>query len=327
MAFDTIKQSQPHVVQLLENSLKKDRLSHAYLFEGEQGTKKFDTAIYFAQMLLCKSEDHKPCQTCSNCRRIKQGVHPNVYIVEPIKNTIRKQQIQDLQEEFSKTSIEPGKKIYIIKDIDTINQSAANSLLKFLEEPFPGIHAILTTNNISRMLSTIVSRSQVVQFSSLGKDIIAQELEEAGYDYDTARILSHLSNSVDDGIALASTEYFLDIVDAVKEIYKRMSMPSSSLVLYFNENHSIIYQDKEISVLFLACMILYQKDLIHFQEDDRAHMVFLQEEEHIAHVANQKSKQRLIKELESMLALQSRMYSYINERLAYDNLLLELERR
>ena len=71
MAFDNIKQSQPKVVQLLENSLKKDRLSHAYLFEGEKGTKKFDTAIYFAQMLLCKAEEHKPCLVCNNCRRIR----------------------------------------------------------------------------------------------------------------------------------------------------------------------------------------------------------------------------------------------------------------
>ena len=328
MAFDNIKQSQPHVVQLLENSLKKDRLSHAYLFEGEKGTKKFATAIYFAQMLICKSEDdNKTCQICSNCRRIKQGVHPNVYVVEPVNNTIRKQQIQDLQEEFSKTSIEPGKKIYIIKDIDTINQSAANSLLKFLEEPFENIHAILTTNNVNRLLPTIISRSQVLQFSSLNKEVIAMELEEAGFDYEMSRIISHLTNSVEDGVDIASSEYFLDILDAVKEVYKLIATKDGSLVLYFNENHSIIYQDKAISNLFLACMILYQKDLISYQEGDFTHIVFQQEEQTIESIANQKSKKRLIEELESMLALQSRINSYINERLAYDNLLLELERR
>ena len=70
MAFDKIKESQPKVVQLLENSLKKDRLSHAYLFEGEKGTRKFETALYFAQMLLCTSEESKPCLECKNCKRI-----------------------------------------------------------------------------------------------------------------------------------------------------------------------------------------------------------------------------------------------------------------
>ncbi len=327
MAFDTIKQSQPHVVQLLENSLKKDRLSHAYLFEGEKGTKKFATAVYFAQMLLCKNETEKPCQVCSNCRRIQQGIHPNVYVIEPQNNTIRKQQIQDLQEEFSKTSIEPGKKIYIIKDIDTINQSAANSLLKFLEEPFDNVHAILTTNNINRLLPTIISRSQVLQFTSLNNSIISMELEEAGYDYEMARILSHLTNNAEDGITVASNDYFLDVLDAVKELYRMMATKDNSLVLYINENHSIIYQDKEISTLFLSCLILYQKDLIHYQEGDFTHVVFQQEESIISILANQKSKKRLIAELETMLNLETRLNSYINERLAYDNLLLELERR
>ena len=87
-------------------------------------------------MLLCKGEQ-KPCEICHNCRRIKHHTHPNLSIIEPIKGSIRKKQIVDLQTEFSKTSVEPGPKIYIIKDIETINVGAANSLLKFLEEPHP----------------------------------------------------------------------------------------------------------------------------------------------------------------------------------------------
>lgn len=327
MAFDTIKQSQPNVVQLLENSLKKDRLSHAYLFEGEPGTKKYDTAIYFAQMLLCKSDDNKPCQTCSNCRRIKQGIHPNVYIVEPIKNSIRKNQIQDLQTEFSKTSIEPGKKVYIIKDIDTINLSAANSLLKFLEEPFPNIHAILTTNNLNRMLPTVISRSQVVSFTSLNKSIIESELVDAGYETDVARLLSHLTNSVDDAITIASEEYFLDCLDATKDLYHIIATEEGSAVLYFHQNYSMLFQEKDMIQLLLSCMILYQKDILHQQEGDMAHIVFEREVNDLELLASQKPKEQRIQELEHMLSLQGRLRSYINERLAFDNLILQLERR
>jgi DNA polymerase-3 subunit delta' len=327
VAFDRIRSSQPHVVQLLENSLKKDRLSHAYLFEGEKGTKKFDTAVYFAQMLLCTSEENKPCLHCKNCRRVHSGVHPNVYIVEPVNNNIRKQQIQDLQMEFAKTSIEPGKKIYIIKDIDTINVAAANSLLKFLEEPYPDIHGILTTNNINKLLPTIISRSQIVSFQSLNKNIIEEDLREAGYDHSTARIIAQLTNSVEDAIEIASTEYFLDIMDAVTDLFKYMVSLEQSLVLYFNENHSIIYQDKDVSHLFLACMILYQKDIIHMQQGDLAHIIFHDEAGTIEQLAALKTKNRLIRELENMLSLKGKLNHYINERLAYDNLLLDLERR
>ena len=326
MAFDKIKSSQPKVVQLLENSLKKDRLSHAYLFEGERGTYKFETALYFAQMLLCTGEEI-PCLKCHNCRRIKNRTHPNVYVIEPIKNSIRKQQIIDLQKEFSKTRIEPGPKVYIIKNIETINISAANSLLKFLEEPYPETYAILTTENINRMLPTIISRSQVVQFSSLNKMIIEVDLIESGYPKAISRIVSNLTNSISEAIDIANNEYFLEILDLVKELNNIVASADESIIIYFEENSSIIYQDKLLSHLFLSLMIIYQKDIINYKISNLENIVFKDEINTLSIIASNKTKNRLIEELEKMLSLKSRLNSYINERLAYDNLLLSLERR
>lgn len=326
MAFDKIKKTQPKVVQLLENSLKKDRLSHAYLFEGEKGTKKFETALYFAQMLLCTSDD-KPCQVCKNCKRIAHGTHPNVYIIEPDGNTIKKQQIQDLQMEFSKTSVEPGKKIYIIKNIEKINVSAANALLKFLEEPFPNIHAILTTSNINKILSTIISRSQVVSFNSISKDVLYEDIQELGVLSSTARIVKELVNNTGEALDLINQEYFLDVIDVVKDIFNIIKDQQESLVIYFNDNSSMIYQDNDIASLFLNSLILYQKDLIHYHTGNTRSIVFKDEMETIEFIAESKTKNRLITELESMLELKGKMNSYINLRLAYDNLLLQLERR
>lgn len=326
MAFDKIRSSQPMVVQLLENSIKKDRLSHAYLFEGEKGTKKFETALYFAQMLLC-TENEKPCLSCHNCRRIANFVHPNVYIVEPINNMIKKQQIIDLQQEFSKTSIEKGPKIYIIKNIETVNINAANSLLKFIEEPHPQTYAILTTENINKLLPTIISRSQVVQFSSLSDAIIQSDLEEMGYPKQTSAIISKVTTSISEAIDISNNEFFLDILDLVKELNNIIAHQDESIIIYFGENSSIIYQDNSLSHLFLSLLIIYQKDIINFKINDLKHIVFLDEIETMETIARDKSKNRLIEELESMLSLKSRLNSYINERLAYDNLLLSLERR
>jgi DNA polymerase-3 subunit delta' len=326
MAFDKIKTTQPKVVQLLENSLKKDRLSHAYLFEGEKGTYKHETAVYFAQMLLCTGEEI-PCQKCHNCRRIKNKTHPNVYFIEPIKNIIRKQQIIDLQKEFSKTSIEKGPKIYIIKNIEKININAANSLLKFLEEPYPNTYAILTTENINKILPTIISRSQVVQFSSLSKSIIEEDLIESGYPSSVSRIASNLTNSITEAIDIVNNEYFLEILELVKELYNIIVSQEESIIIYFEENSSIIYQEKSLSILFLSLLIIYQKDLINYKIKDLDNIVFKDELETISKVASEKTKNRLIEELEKMLSLKSRLNSYINERLAYDNLLLSLERR
>ncbi len=326
MAFDKIKTTQPKVVQLLENSLKKDRLSHAYLFEGERGTYKYETALYFAQMLLCTGEEI-PCQKCHNCRRIINKTHPNVYVIEPIKNSIRKQQIIDLQKEFSKTRIEPGPKIYIIKNIETINVNAANSLLKFLEEPYPGTYAILTSDNINKILPTIISRSQVVQFSSLNNAIIEGDLVESGYPSTVSRIASNLTNSITEAIDIVNNEYFLEILDLIKEINNLIASNDESIIIYFEENSSIIYQDKLLSNLFLSLLIIYQKDIINYKINDMANIVFKDEIDTLNIISSNKTKNRLIEELEKMLRLKSRLNSYINERLAYDNLLLSLERR
>lgn len=326
MAFDKIKSSQPMVVQLLENSVKKDRLSHAYLFEGEKGTKKFETAIYFAQMLLCTS-DVKPCLTCHNCRRVSNQTHPNVYIVEPVNGIIKKQQITDLQTEFSKTSVEKGPKVFIIKEIECVNVNAANSLLKFLEEPFAETYGILTTTNKNRLLPTIISRTQVLQFSSLSKSIIEEELEDMGYPRQTAFIIANLTSSMSEAIDIANNEFFISILDLVKDLNNIIASKDESIIIYFGENSSIIYQDNSLSQLFLSLLVIYQKDIINYKINDQKHIVFTDEIESIEIIARDKTKNRLIEELESMLSLKTRLNSYINERLAYDNLLLSLERR
>ena len=100
-----------------------------------------------------------------------------------------------------------------------------------------------------------------------------------------------------------------------------------SIIIYFEENSSIIYQDKSLSDLFLSLLIIYQKDIINYKIKDINNIVFSDDLETIKTIARGKTKNRLIEELESMLSLKSRLNSYINERLAYDNLLLSLERR
>ena len=326
MAFEKLKASQPHVIKLIENSINKNRLSHAYMFEGEKGTKKYELATFFAMRLLCTNDD-KPCGECHNCRRIKNNVHPNVYVIEPSRNIIKKQQITDLQTEFSKTSIEPGPKVYIIRDIETIHTAGANSLLKFLEEPHPNIYAILTTSNINKILPTIISRSQIVSFKTLNKEIIYQELLDEGYDSETSLIVSNLTNSTTDAFDIASNEYFLDIIRVVKDVFSIINTNEEPLVIYFNENSSIIYQDSETNNLFLSSLIIYQKDIIDYQTGDMNNIAYSSCINTISAIARDKTKNRLIEELESMLTLKSRLNNYINFRLAYDNLLLKLERR
>ncbi len=110
--WEQLSAIQPIGVKMLMNSIAKERISHAYLLEGGKGTGKFATAIQMAKSFLCSQRNGvEPCHVCTNCKRIDSGNHPNLHIVKPDGLSIKKQQIHDLQEEFSKTGLEANKKV------------------------------------------------------------------------------------------------------------------------------------------------------------------------------------------------------------------------
>ena len=117
MDFTRFKKTQKKVLKLIENSYKKNRLVHAYLFEGAKGTPKIEGAYYLANLLMCRGEN-KPCGECLDCQRILNGEHPRIFYIEPIQDTIKKEQIEALEHEFSRVSLEEGVRVFIIKDID-----------------------------------------------------------------------------------------------------------------------------------------------------------------------------------------------------------------
>ena len=141
------------------------------------------------------------------------------------------------------------------------------------------------------------------------------------------KVQTELETATGEAFDIASSEYFADIVTLVKDIFKLIVTRDEPLLIYFNENSSIIYQDQELNDLFISSLMIYQKDIIDYKIGNMYHIAFEEEMDTIQAIARDKTKNRLIEELEEMLALKARIDSYINERLAYDNLLLSLERR
>ncbi|OVE62162.1 DNA polymerase III subunit delta', partial [Chryseobacterium mucoviscidosis] len=122
--------------------------------EGRKGTGKLDAATLLAKSFFCLEDGAEPCESCRNCQRIESGNHPDVHVVHPDGLSIKKGQIQALQEEFSKTGLESHKKLYIISHADQMTVNAANSLLKFLEEPSSDTIAVLLTEQPQKLLDT-----------------------------------------------------------------------------------------------------------------------------------------------------------------------------
>lgn len=147
------------VYRQLYNGLKK--LSHAYLFNLNNNVYAEDMIMSFVKSIMCKYHtDKEEYNNCYVCKRIDDGNFPDLKRIYPDGMWIKKEQLMELQEEFNKTAIEGSKRIYTILECEKLNKQAANSILKFLEEPNDDIIALLVTNNKDLVLDTIKSRCQ-----------------------------------------------------------------------------------------------------------------------------------------------------------------------
>lgn len=158
---DELKTLQPVVMKQLQTIIEKNRMAHAYIFDGEKGTGKRDVMTFFVKLVLCENPSgNVPCETCRNCKRVDSGNHPNIQQIEPDGQFIKIDQVRDLIAEMMMTGVEAGRKIYVLHHADRLNVASANMLLKFLEEPDGEVTAILLTEQIQSILPTIRSRCQ-----------------------------------------------------------------------------------------------------------------------------------------------------------------------
>lgn len=198
MFKDVLKKTQPIVYQTLRNGLINNKVAHAYLFHGPKGTCKKEAAVLLAQSIICQKYDFA-CEECDTCRRIKDMNYNDVIFIDGSIETIKKEQIQNIQDQFSKTALEISQeKIYIINNIENASISSLNSLLKFLEEPISNtITAILIVDNIDNLLPTIVSRCQIIPFRQAAFEEIYKLYIDEGCELIPSYFASYLTRSND----------------------------------------------------------------------------------------------------------------------------------
>ena len=159
-----------NIVSQLQNAVKSERIAGAYLFSGIKGVGKETVAMYFARLILCESDDNDslPCGSCKGCRKFANDNHPDLRIIRPDGAQIKIDQIRELQQKIHYPPIEGVRKIYILVNTECMNNYAANSLLKTLEEPPSVSTIILLTENIESILPTIRSRLPSSALLSIG---------------------------------------------------------------------------------------------------------------------------------------------------------------
>lgn len=154
--LDKYKENQKMFYDYFMISNDTNHISHAYLIETNNVSYGFNLAIDLAKFFLCNGVyDEKICNL------IDSGNYSNLKIIGG-ESSIKKSEIIDLKTDFSMKSVDDKRQVYILRDAEELSKSSANSLLKFLEEPEGDVIAILVCTKASNVLSTIVSRCQVV---------------------------------------------------------------------------------------------------------------------------------------------------------------------
>ncbi len=301
--WDQLEELQPTVLKMLKNSLLKNRVAHAYLFEGIRGTGKQEIALLLTKALFCESliDGYKPCESCNNCLRINHGNHPDVHKVEPDGLSIKKEQIRNLQGEFSKKGLESANKVYMIVHADKMSTSASNSLLKFLEEPSVHTVAFLITEQPQQLLPTILSRCQILTFHPLSPQAMIKQLIENGVEREKAPLLAQLTNSLDEALALNVDDWFAQAQKIVVKLLEVLKKSPLEVLVTLQTDWFPHFKEKEQVNRGLDLLLLIFKDLLYIQFDKQEQIVFKGESERLKQYALQASGRRLSDQMSAVL--------------------------
>ncbi len=167
--------------EFLRNSVRKDRVAHAYLFSGPKGIGKKLVAKGFAQLINCADNRMQTGEcTCVSCVKIEKGLNPDVLVFDyPDEKTIKVDHIRDdIEHLVYLTPYENPYKVFIVDDAQRMNFNAQNAFLKTLEEPPQNSVIILLTTLTDLLMPTIRSRCQVISFQPLETKIVREILEK-----------------------------------------------------------------------------------------------------------------------------------------------------
>lgn len=190
---------QKHILDVLNNTLKKDMISHAYLFCGPRGTGKTSIAKLFAQSINCETPGEVACGHCANCIEGLAGIHPDIVEIDAASNN-GVEEIRNLIDRIKYTPILGKYKVYIIDEVHMLSAGAFNAFLKTLEEPPEHAVFVLATTEIHKVIPTIVSRCQRFDFDNLSDTAIKGRLEHilnlehVSAEDDVTQLIASLSN-------------------------------------------------------------------------------------------------------------------------------------
>ena len=184
-------------VDMLKKHVIHGTTRHAYLFAGPPGLGRRTLALRFAQALNCQTpvEPGIPCGECRDCKQIAAMQHADLTITraDAEGGTMKVDQIREARKTLTFKPYQSKYRVALFLRFQEANDSAANALLKTLEEAPSYAVLILTADTPEQLLPTIVSRCEVLRLRPLAIDDVQQALEDKGYETRQAKLIAHIS--------------------------------------------------------------------------------------------------------------------------------------
>lgn len=212
----------------VDHIVENNKISHAYIIEiDDYDSDMIDIYDFVKMIIFNKKHDNLDRINDGIIKFIDNNMYPDIKLIEPDGNNIRKKQLLELQKEYSNTSLLNNKRIYIIKNAEKMNQASGNTILKFLEEPEDNIVALLLTDNRYNVLETVLSRCQVLSLKEA--DLMDEEEEQ---------FLEFLKFVVNPKEFFKKYNYFINNYITDKNIAKsKLTQVESTIIQYLNNQY------------------------------------------------------------------------------------------
>ena len=308
--LDDFISDQAIAYKIFKNSIIKNKLSHAYLINTNGYHKGFDFAKAFAKYLLCPNSE-TGSHECSVCHLIDNNSYSEFKVIEADGLWIKKEQTDELQEMFSMKSLS-GRKVYIINGVENLNISASNSILKFLEEPEVGIVAILITDNIYKVLGTIVSRCQVINLNNVQVKSDDMLLNVGNQLYNDSDKINEFVNDSE------SINKIGHVIDFIEYLYSN----KLDTLVYINKYWNDFFKGKDDYLFAFNIMIMFYSDVINYKMGKD---IVLSEFKSNIEKFSELDYNIINKILNLIMEVREDLYSNVNLNLLMDKFIIKME--
>lgn len=315
------------ILKYISSAVENNRVSHAYILNGERGSGKKMLANLFAMTLLCETGDNEPCGKCHSCKQAESGNHPDIIRVTHEKpNSIS---VDDIRTQVNNTvDIKPYQgpyKVYIIPQADMMTPQAQNAILKTIEEPPSYVVFLLLTENAETLLPTINSRCVMLKLRNIKDTLIKKYLMENLEipDYKADMCTAFAQGNMGRAIMLANSDHFNEIREEAVQLLKHINEMELNEIVAAVKNISVY--KLEITDYLDIIMIWYRDVLLYKATKEIDKVVFKDQLQSIKEQARKSSYEGIELILESLEKAKARLKANVNFDLVMELLFLTIK--